>query len=53
VIARSASTIRNDGNLAATLRLRIADLETDLANLTFFLKDDLRDRLQLLAKEAP
>lgn len=53
VIARSAAAIRNDANLAATLRLRIADLETDIANLTFFFKDDLRDHLKTLAKETP
>jgi hypothetical protein len=51
VIARYAALVRGDANLAATLRLRIADLETDIANLTFFFKDDLRDRLQALAKE--
>jgi hypothetical protein len=53
VIARNAAAIRNDANLAATLRLRIADLETDIANLTFYFKDDLRDRLKALAKETP
>ncbi|HEX5123593.1 MAG TPA: hypothetical protein VFV97_10120 [Rhodanobacteraceae bacterium] len=53
VVARSAAMIRTDANLAATLRLRIADLETGIANLTFFFKDDLRDRLKALAKETP
>ena len=52
-IASSVAIIRADPNFAAALRLRIADLGTDLSNLTWFYKDDLRDRLRALAKEAP
>ena len=52
-IAASAAIIRADPNFAAALRLRIADLGTDLGNLTWYYKDDLRDRLHVLAKEAP
>jgi hypothetical protein len=50
-IARSVAIIRADPNFAATLRLRIADLGTDLGNLTWYYKDDLRDRLRALALE--
>ena len=32
---------------------RIADLGTDLGNLTWYYKDDLRDRLRALAKAPP
>ena len=52
-IASSVAIIRADPNFAAALRLRIADLGTDLGNLTWFYKDDLRDKLRALAKEAP
>jgi hypothetical protein len=52
-IAKSAAIVRNDPELLAVLRLRIADLETDLANLTVFYRDDLRAPLQRLAKESP
>jgi hypothetical protein len=52
-IAASAAIIRTDPDVAPTLRLLIADLGTDLSNLTFYYKDDLRDRLRALAKEAP
>ena len=52
-IAKSAVIARNDPELLALLRLRIADLETDLANLTVFYKADLRTPLQTLAKESP
>ena len=52
-IASSVAIIRADPNFAAALRLRIADLGTDLGNLTWYYKDDLRDRLHALAKEAP
>jgi hypothetical protein len=52
-IASSVAILRADPNFAAALRLRIADLGTDLGNLTWFYKDDLRDRLRALAKEAP
>ncbi|HSS05734.1 MAG TPA: hypothetical protein VLK83_01195 [Rhodanobacteraceae bacterium] len=52
-ITSSVAIIRTDPNFAAALRLRIADLGTDLSNLTWFYKDDLRDRLRALAKEAP
>jgi hypothetical protein len=52
-VASSAATLRADPNFAAALRLRIADLGTDLGNLTWYYKDDLRARLRALAKEAP
>jgi uncharacterized protein DUF6090 len=52
-IASSVAILRADPNFAAALRLRIADLGTDLGNLTWYYKDDLRDRLRALAKEAP
>jgi len=52
-IAASVAIIRGDPNFAAALRLRIADLGTDLGNLTWYYKDDLRDRLRALAKESP
>jgi len=52
-IAASAAIIRADPDFAPELRLRIADLGTDLGNLTWYYKDDLRDRLRALAKEAP
>ena len=52
-IASSIAILRADPNFAAALRLRIADLGTDLGNLTWYYKDDLRDRLRALAKEAP
>jgi hypothetical protein len=52
-IAKSAAIVRDDPELHALLRLRIADLETDLANLTVFYRDDLRTPLQKLAKESP
>jgi len=51
-IAKSAAIVRGDPELLAALRLRIADLETDLANLTVFYKDDLRTPLQAIAKES-
>lgn len=52
-IAASAAMLRADPAFAAALRLRIADLGTDLGNLTWYYKDDLRDRLHALAKDAP
>ena len=52
ILAKNAAILRSDAGIAAALRLRIADLETDLANLTFYYKDDLRDQLQTLAKDA-
>lgn len=52
-IAASVAILRADPRFAAALRLRIADLGTDLGNLTWYYKDDLRDRLRALAKEAP
>ena len=52
-IAKAAVIVRSDPELLALLRLRIADLDTDLANLTVFYKDDLRTPLQTLAKESP
>jgi hypothetical protein len=50
-ISKSAALIRRDADLLAALRLRIADLETDLANFTVFYKNDLRAPLQAVAKE--
>jgi hypothetical protein len=52
-IASSVAILRADPTFAAALRLRIADLGTDLGNLTWYYKDDLRDRLRALAKEPP
>ncbi len=52
-IAASVAILRADPDFAALLRLRIADLGTDLGNLTWYYKDDLRDRLRALAKEPP
>jgi len=52
-IATSVAILRADPNFAAALRLRIANLGTDLGNLTWYYRDDLRDRLHALAKEAP
>ena len=52
-IAQSVAILRGNPNFAATMRLRIADLGTDLGNLTWFYKDDLRDKLHALAKDAP
>ena len=52
-IASSVAILRADPNFAAALRLRIADLGTDLGNLTWYYKDDLRDRLRALAKPEP
>ena len=52
-IASSVAILRGDPNFAAALRLRIADLGTDLSNLTWFYKDDLRERLRAVAKEKP
>jgi hypothetical protein len=52
-IASSVAILRADPNFAAALRLRIADLGTDLSNFTWYYKDDLRDRLRALAKQAP
>ena len=52
-ITSSVAILRADPNFAAALRLRIADLGTDLGNLTWYYKEDLRDRLRALAKETP
>jgi hypothetical protein len=52
-IASSVAILRADPDFAAALRLRIADLGTDLGNLTWYYKDDLRDRLRVLAKGPP
>ena len=52
-IASSVAILRGDPKFAANLRLRIADLVTDLSNLTWFYKDDLRERLRAVAKDRP
>jgi len=50
-LSRSAAVLRGDSDILAALRLRIADIETDMFNLTIYYKDDIRDRLKGLAKE--
>ncbi|MGH8122916.1 MAG: hypothetical protein ACREPT_09115 [Rudaea sp.] len=50
-IAASAAILRADSQLPPLLRLRIANLETDLGNLTLY--DNIRDELRAIAKEKP
>lgn len=51
VVASSAATLRKDPKLVALLQLRIADVATDVNNLTTYFAPYMRGPLQRLAKE--
>ena len=51
-ITVSAAILRNDPHFLEFLRLRIADIETNLGNLTVSYRD-IRDGLRAIAKEKP
>lgn len=53
VIAASADVLRKDPKIIALLQLRIADLATDVANLTTSWAHDMRDPLRRLAAAKP
>ena len=48
-VAQSAAILRGSTEIAPLLRLRIADIETDLGNLTVYYQKDMRDPLRKLA----
>ena len=50
-IARAAAILRSGSEFAPLLRLRIADVETDIGNLTNYYKNDLWEPLRALARE--
>ncbi|SRR5579885_2055402 len=52
VIAKNAAILRNDSELVPLLRLRIADVDTNLGNFTVYGKD-IRDGLRAVAQEKP
>jgi hypothetical protein len=51
LIASSAAALRRDPNLVALLQLRIADVATDVSNLTTYFAPYMRGPLTRLAKE--
>ncbi|HET6912704.1 MAG TPA: DUF6090 family protein [Rhodanobacteraceae bacterium] len=53
VIAASDDALRKDPRVLASLQLRIADLESDLGNMTVYYAHDFREPLRRLAKEKP
>jgi hypothetical protein len=52
-IATSASVLRNGAEFVPLLRQRMADVETNLANLTLYYKQDIWEPLQKLAPTKP
>ncbi|MGH8213788.1 MAG: DUF6090 family protein [Rhodanobacteraceae bacterium] len=53
VIAASDDALRKDPRLLALLQLRIADIETDLGNMTVYYAHDIRTPLRRLAGRKP
>ena len=51
-LAQGVAILRGDGEFQPLLRLRIADLQTDLGNLTVYYKATILDPLRALAREA-
>ncbi|MEO8275538.1 MAG: hypothetical protein ABI639_04920 [Thermoanaerobaculia bacterium] len=51
-ITTAAAQVRSDAEAASLLRLRVADVETNLFNLTVYDRN-LRDKLRAFAKTAP
>ncbi|HEY3520037.1 MAG TPA: hypothetical protein VGK80_03230, partial [Rhodanobacteraceae bacterium] len=52
VIARNAAILRSDSELMPLLRLRIADVETNLGNFMVY-SGDIRNGLRAVAREKP
>jgi hypothetical protein len=50
VIAKNAAILRADAELVPLLRMRIADVDTNLGSFTVYNKD-IRDGLRALARE--
>ncbi len=53
VIAASDESLRKDPHVLPSLQLRIADIESDLGNMTVYYRHDIRDPLKQLAQEKP
>jgi len=53
LITQSVAILRSDSELKPLLRLRIADIQTDLGNLTEYYRKDVWEPLRALAREAP
>jgi len=51
--AAGAAVLKNDPRLIASLQLQIADIESDLGNLTIYYKHDIWDPLRRIAREKP
>ncbi|WP_018974276.1 hypothetical protein [Rudaea cellulosilytica] len=52
-IAASAAILRKDPRFVALLQLRIADIATDLSNMTVYFDPYIREPLRRLAKDKP